>query len=287
MRTIQALLKAPETVLEFMWKSSITYTLLINELLQQLPHQAEFPMWQQRGRIEQKAVRGLIKNWQQQGRFTGLTQRWSFSAELMVKDCYDSWFAQQRNRILSLEGKQKWLDVLLISIELVTAHNFSEEHIFTTAQTVLQEAHQAVLEESEQQTQGNCTIWKTLLKQFKETTDALIQCAIVYLIVRQYEIGKPMLDVKELQKLVAVKKKEIENLEQQLKAEFPKGRDPLGHRFEQEIDAAISGPIVSGNPQEDQAELEQWLSLKQSEPNLRTADLKLKGDNYSDQIERI
>jgi IS605 OrfB family transposase len=294
MRTIQALLKAPETVLESMWKSSITYTLLINELLQQLPHQAEFPTWQRRGWIDQEAVRGLIKNWKQQGQFTGLAHRWYLSAELVVKDCYDAWFAQQRNRILSLEGKQKWLDVLLLSIQLVTAHSFSEEHIFTTAQIVLQEAQQTVLEESEQQTvleeseqqtQGNRALLKTLLDQFKETTDALIQCAIVYLIVRQYEIGKPMLDAKELQKLVAVKKKEIERLEQQLKAQFPKGRDPLGHRFEQEIDAAIAGPIVSGDPQEAQAELEQWLSLKQSEPNLRTADLKLKGDSHIDQIE--
>ncbi|MGG6266676.1 type V CRISPR-associated protein Cas12k [Leptolyngbya sp. AN03gr2] len=288
LRTIHAWLKAPESVLEILWKYSVTYTLLINKLFQQIPQEPNFPKWQAEGEVEKAAVDRLIAPWKKQGAFAGMPQRWYASAGHLVTDCYKAWFAQQSKTILSLKGSQRWLAALLLYSEYMPLHKFSESQLLDTAQQVLNAARQEVLEATESRpgTDPKRSLFNTLLQHHETTSSALTQCAIVYLIQRQYEVGEPMLEPDELQKAIAIKQKEIENLEQQLKAQYPKGRDPLGDRFEAEINAAIAGPVLSGGPEAYQADLERWLIRRQIDPRLKTPpDLQFEGDAEVDQRE--
>lgn len=287
LRTIRALLKAPESVLEILWKYSVAYTLLINKLFQQIPQEPDFPEWQAKGAIEQAAVDRLIAPWKKQEPFAGMPQRWYASAGYLVTDCYKAWFAQHSKTIWSLRGSQRWLAALLLYSESMRLHEFSESQFLKTAQRVLNAARQEVLAAiaSRPETDPESALFNTLLKRHEKASNALTQCAIVYLVQRRYVVGEPMLEPDELQTAIAIKQKEIENLEQQLKARYPKGRDPLGDRFEAEIDAAIAGPVLSGGSEAYQADLERWWIRRQIDPRLKTPDLQVEGDAEVDQRE--
>ena len=115
--TIHCRLKASEPIRRHLWQlMSKSHTPLINDLLKQVSHHADFETWQRRGTVPSNAIRDLCEPLKEV--YPGQPARFYASAILMVAYTYESWLTLQQTRRRRLNGKQRWLDIAIVRTKL-------------------------------------------------------------------------------------------------------------------------------------------------------------------------
>ncbi|MBD2037163.1 hypothetical protein H6F76_19545 [Leptolyngbya sp. FACHB-321] len=133
--------------------------------------------------------------------------------------------------------------------------------MFASQEQTLQQANQP---QDESTVMDERDLLGELLDAYDETSDLQTQLAIVHLLLSNLQVAEEEHTPEAIAKRLDAKKIEIERLQKKLKARHPKGRDPLGDRFLQDIDIAISAPLPRADaPEEFAAEFDQWLDQKQ------------------------
>lgn len=273
-RTIQALLRAPEDVLRILWEYTQTYTLLVNELFIEVPKHPKFEQWKQHGSIPREAVeKEILASLKQDERFAGLPSRLYVSATFTTVQVYKAWLKQQSKWYWQLSGYQRWFDVISSGSQLTTTTKLSFKQIQERAHEVLQQTQQTIFDSQlpkDTQPQDEILVMKKrslmgkLLKAYDDTTDELTQLAIVHLLLNGFQVADEAQTAEAVAKRLDVKRIEITRLKKRLNSRFPKGRDPLGDRFFQDIDIATSVPVPQADgPEAFAAEFDQWLDQKQ------------------------
>lgn len=161
----------------------------------------------------------------------------------MVTYTYESWLALQQSRRWRLEGKQRWLKVVKSNTELLQLSGSTLEAIQNRARQLLSQFDA----EDETQLPSNANKRNTtqrkadssksasriarLFEMYDSTEDTLSRCAISYLIKTGGKIYETEEDPEKFVHRIHQKQKEIEQLEAQLQARLPKGRDLTGEEF--------------------------------------------------------
>lgn len=140
-KTIRSLLCATEETREYLWYLFLAYTLLINHLLEELPKDAKFSNWREKGRIPRKAVVAVYKKiLKKEESLKGLPARFYTSAVLSTSYAFASIFAIQNKLRIKCEGKQRWLSVAEKDLKLAETTDFSSEAIREKAAQILGQA---------------------------------------------------------------------------------------------------------------------------------------------------
>ena len=239
--TIHCRLIASEIVRRHLWYlMAEKNTPLINCLLKEVIQHSDFETWQRRGTISESAVKELCESLKET--YPEQPARFYASASLMVTYAYESWLSLQRSRKQRLDGKQRWLDVVKSDAELVELSSSALETIQHRAQEILNQLN------TEQQTQAgtntnkrnakqksnssnNASLMTRLFIAYNATDELLSRCAIAYLIKNGGKISEVEENSEKFAHRVHRKQKEIEELEAQLQARLPKGRDLTGEEF--------------------------------------------------------
>jgi IS605 OrfB family transposase len=261
--TIHCRLVASEPIRRHLWHlMTESNTPLINDLLNQVSQHPDFETWQRRGTVPEKTVKELCEPLK--AIYPGQPARFYASAILMVTYTYESWLALQQNRRRRLDGKQKWLNVVKSDAALLELSSTTLEAIQERAQTVLKQLNvepetQAASnpkkrKAAQQQTQSaNKASPMTLLFEAYDAIDeTLSRCAIAYLIKNGCKIPETEEDPEKFAHRLRRKQKEIEQLEAQLQARLPKGRDLTGEEFMETL--AIATQQIS----ESVAQAREW-----------------------------
>ncbi|MEM1368246.1 MAG: type V CRISPR-associated protein Cas12k [Cyanobacteria bacterium P01_H01_bin.15] len=239
--TIHCRLTAPEAVRRHLWYlMTERNTPLINDLLKQVSQHPEFETWQRQGTIPVKTIRNICKPLREQ--YPGQPGRFYASANLMVAYTYESWLAHQKKRRLRLDGKQRWLDIVKSDKELMELSSTTLEVIQAKATEILSHPNcdqrssfmkRRGKSEKESGTRkiGSLNLMSRLFKSYDVIEDPLNRCAIVYLLKNGGTIPDTPEDPEQYAHRIHRKRKEIEQLEQQLLARLPKGRDLTGEEF--------------------------------------------------------
>lgn len=227
-KTIHCRLLAPEPVRRHLWHlMAECNTPLVNELLKQVSQHPDFETWQRRGTIPEKAVKDLCAALK--ANYPGQPGRSYASAIQMVQYTYEAWLALQKKQRLRLDGKQRWLNIVKSDAELI-------ELSHSTLEVLQQRAHAILEQQSASTTDKSLISW--LFDAYEGTDDLLQQCAISYLIKNGGKLPKQAEDPEKFAHRIQRKQKEIEQLEQQLKARVPKGRDLSGEEFTETLQIA-------------------------------------------------
>ena len=98
MFTIQCCLCADEEARRTLWEETEKYTLLVNELLEKIAQDPQFPQWQKQGSINKQAVHQILNPLKKHTSYAGLPGRFYASAEIICCETYQSWLALQKKR---------------------------------------------------------------------------------------------------------------------------------------------------------------------------------------------
>lgn len=121
--TVQCRLVASETTRQQLWQlMAEKNTPLINELLIQVAQHSEFETWRQKGKHPTGVVKEQCDRLKSDPRFIGQPARFYTSATTSVNYIYKSWLALIKRYQSQLDGKLRWL-VLIISIILFKIFN--------------------------------------------------------------------------------------------------------------------------------------------------------------------
>lgn len=228
-KTIHCRLVAPEPVRRHLWHlMAECNTPLVNKLLKQVSQHPDFETWQRRGTIPEKAVKDLCAALKAD--YPGQPGRSYASAIQMVQYTYEAWLAVQKKQRLRLDGKQRWLNIVKSDAELI-------ELSHSTLEVLQQRAH-AILEQQQSASTTGKSLISWLFDAYEETDDLLQQCAIAHLLKNSCKVAQQAEDPEMYTHRIQRKQKEVEQLEQQLKARLPKGRDLTGEEFTEILEMA-------------------------------------------------
>lgn len=243
-KTIRSLLCATEESRQYLWYLFFAYTFLINHLLEELPKDAKFSNWREKGRIPRKAIVAAYKQiLKKDESLKGLPARFYTSAVLSTAYTFASIFAIQNKLHIKCEGKQRWLSVAEKDLELAETTDFSSDAIREKAAQILGQAESERQEEgrkkNKQPSQPPSTM-SILFKILDKTKDLLSYRAIAHLLRNDCKVNFEEEDPEKLALRLSKKRIQIERLQEQLNSQLPIGRDPLGDRTEQFIEDAIA-----------------------------------------------
>jgi hypothetical protein len=118
--TIQCRLIAEEKTLHDLWKlMTEPSNLLVSEILEQITIHPELERWINQGYIPFETIKSIVTKLKQQPKFQEIPGRFSISAETLVKEIYQSWFAVQKKKRNQIWGKKRWLEILKSEVELL------------------------------------------------------------------------------------------------------------------------------------------------------------------------
>ena len=240
--TIHCRLIASEPIRRHLWQlMSRSNTPLINDLLKKVSHHADFETWQSRGTVPSNAIRNLLEPLKEV--YPGQPARFYASAILMVTYTYESWLALQQTRRRRLNGKQRWLNVVKSDAELLGLSGSTLESIRQRAQDILSQLNTEMETQfapspkkrskrrGQTHSSNNASLMPRLFTAYDTADDILSQCAITYLIKNGCKISETKEDSEKFAHRIHRKQKEIEQVEAQLQARLPKGRDLTGDVF--------------------------------------------------------
>lgn len=242
--TIRALLCLSEEARQYLWQLFIGYTLIINQLLEDLPKQPEFEKWRDRGLIPRQKIKALCKKLKDKEPFQDLPARFYTSAELSTQYTFASIFAIQRKLYLKREGKQAWLTIQEHDLELAHITVFSQEEIRNMAVEILAKAaaqREQELNPKSQKSQSLNSLMGILFKFWNATQRPLEQRAIAHLLRNDCQVH-PEEDPENLPLRLERKRIQIQRIQKQMEIQLPIGRDPLGDRTQTFINEAIAFP---------------------------------------------
>jgi hypothetical protein len=246
--TIRCRLVAPEETLRHLWElMALKNTPLVNELLSAIAQHPDLETWLQQSRLPVGFIKSLCDSLKTDPRFAGQPSIFYKSAIYLVDNMYKSWFATQKRKRLSLNGKKRWLDILKSDSELEQESNCSLAQIRTEAKQILsKKAEQLKLSQKSKQSESanieqRCvTLLDLLFQAHDRARTPLQQCAVVYLLKNNCSVGEKLENPEKYQQRRRAKEIEIERLEQQLQASLPKGRDLNSDRWLDALDRASS-----------------------------------------------
>jgi len=292
-QTLCCALTTSEEVRRILWDWTERYTLLVNQLLDRVASDEKFAQWQEKGTIPKEDVGKLLKeltgskhkkgkgNEHKRGneQFQNFPGRLYTSALLMVQQTYSSWLALQKRRHLSITGKQRWLDVLEADLNLASITDFDWDTIRTRACEIRDHILNPEIQKSAKPARRKHAKGKTqeeekkkeeiaqsplnaLFEQYATEEDPLNRRAIAHLIRNNLEVSEQEETLDPLIFRLEKKRIEIERLEKQLESRKPKGRDPLGERFNESSHTATALPKHT-TPDQTETELNAWKPQKQ------------------------
>lgn len=254
--TIHCRLTASEPIRRHLWQlMSTSNTPLINDLLKQVSHHTDFETWQSRGTVPSNAIRELCEPLKEV--YPGQPARFYASAILVVTYTYESWLSLQQTRRRRLNGKQRWLDVVKSDAELLELSGSTLEAIQQQAQEILSQLNAEIETQSAPKNKkrskergrlnssNDASLIPRLFAAYDTTDDILSKCAIAHLIKNGCKILETEENPEKFAHRIYRKQKEIEQLEAQLQARLPKGRDLTGEDFLETL--AIATQQISEN----------------------------------------
>jgi hypothetical protein len=216
-------------------------TPLINDLLKCVSQHPDFETWQRRGTIPGSAVRELCEPLK--AVYPGQPGRFYASAILMVTYTYESWLALQQTRRHRLDGKQRWINVVKSDAELLDLSGSTLDALQEQARAILNQLeaeHEPEADPNPKQrhssrqqahSANNVSLMTGLFAAYEATDDILSRCAIAHLIKNGCKLAATEEDPEKFAHRLHRQQKEIEQLEAQLQARLPKGRDLTGEEF--------------------------------------------------------
>lgn len=246
-KTIQCRLIASEATRQYLWHlMADKNTPLINELMQQIAQDSQFEEWHQLGKISLQMVRERCQPLRQDPRFAGQPGRFYTSAIALVHRIYQSWFALQKSLRNQISGQTRWLAILQSDEELTAATHSDLETLRAKAREIITqiEAEIAKIEaegaqSSQPKTQKSrqkkrtkksqpkkTSSFSELFKQYDETEDALVRCAIAYLLKNGGKLSDQPEDSQQFTKRRRKAEIRLERLLNQFqRTRLPKGRN--------------------------------------------------------------
>lgn len=261
-RTIRCRLTASRETRQFFWEKMVAYTCLINQLFSKVAQDEQFNDWQQSSSVPRKPLEEIIKTIEKESGSYHLPARFYTSAVLMTQYVYKSWFALQKRRQWQIQGKRRWLEIM--KQDSLLAHtDFSPETIYAKAREILSQTSNNRNEPKKKRSEGKKSLLGSLMTKFEETDDLLTKCAVLHLLKNDFEVSEETHDDPDDFKLrLESKRIEIERLEEQLQSRLPKGRDPTGDRFAENLIEAIALPDDTVSNYSDLV-FSSWLEQKQ------------------------
>lgn len=257
--TIRCRLAANEDTRRQLWQlMTEKNTPLINELLHLVSLHPEFEAWQQKGTLSKEAVKQICKTLKQNPRFAGQPGRFYTSAEEIVYQTYEAWLASHREKQALLDKKKQWLEIIKRDLEFAEICDVSLEAMQAKSNEILNlvSASSSTTAPSKQprKTQRGKRSKKTKQSQevafardklfvlLSEAEDPLSYRTIVHLLKHNCQVGEQEETLEKLAEAVTRKSKEIQRLENQLKARTPRGRATTEQEIEGRIAQAIDLP---------------------------------------------
>lgn len=259
-KTIQCRLQTSEKTLQYLWTlMSEKNTPLINQTLETIRINPELNTWISQGYIPNETIEAIINSFKQQPEYKGTPSIFYHSAEMLVKEVYQSWFAVQLKKRLSLKGKKRWLAMLRSEEELLHETSLSLPELRIEAEKIIKKENKKLQELLEKSCKEKLSDAKLLKKLFFHLIDLykktdkdykkekkphlkvkkkLKQCAIVYLLKNKCGVPEQPEDPEEYNKYRKRKEIQIERLEHQLRGRLPKGRDNHPQRWLNALESA-------------------------------------------------
>ena len=219
-------------------------TPLVSELMQRVSQHPEFETWQRRGAVPKKAITDLCAPLREV--YPGQPGQFYSSAILMVFYTYESWLKIQRNIRRRMDGKQRWLNIVKSDPESIELSGSTLDAIRQRAQAILSEFNA----ENETSSAPNAkkrvkskspndpNLMSYLFKAHEATEDILSLCAISHLLKNDCKISETEEDPEKFAHRIHRKHIQIEQLQAELSARLPKGRDLTGEEFLKTLEIA-------------------------------------------------
>ncbi|NER82974.1 MAG: hypothetical protein F6K42_26135 [Leptolyngbya sp. SIO1D8] len=269
--TIRCALTANKETRKHLWELMQTYTLLMNDLLEQVPQQPEFNQWRQQGRLpDSKAIKPLLDTLKQQSAYAHLPGRFYDSAKRLTAEMYASWLALHRKRLAQILGKQRWIRAVETELELTKIHPFTLEKIRKEAQKAIATVKniQAKRKADVASLRLERELLGSLLKIHESTKSALRKRAINHLLLHNLQTSSEEFDIHRLQERLEAKTIEVQRLETQIQSQLPKGRDPTGQQYLQKLLDALAFPSSNDLDQEADDSIQGSLTQQKQIPLL-------------------
>lgn len=256
--TIQCRLMTSEETRRYLWQlTAQRNTPLVNELLELVSQHPDFEAWRRRGTVPGNAVKQICEPLRQDPRFLGQPGRFYSSAIRIVQQTYEGWIASNRAKQASLNGKRRWVEVIESDAQLAEISNFSPEAIYTKAREILEQVSTPLLSpttppkqpkraKKSKKNKQHSSVISTLFELLNTTEDLLSRRAIIHLLRHGCHVNEQEEDPEKLSQLLARKRKEIERLEDQLQARYPRGRACTEEEAQERVRRAISLPEHPG-----------------------------------------
>ncbi len=217
-------------------------TLLASEILEKIKTNPELDIWIAQGYIPITAIDKIAKQLKQQPKYSEMPGRFGTSAETLVKDIYKSWFAVQKKKRNRLWGKKRWLTIIKSEQELLEASNLSLSKLQAEAQKIRKQEKKKYNQLKENKNSeievpqdlfGHffkvydkvTTSYEKEKKPHLKTKKLIQQCAVTYLLKNKLEFTNQPEDPAKYRQYRRKKEIQVEQLEKQLKARLPKGRN--------------------------------------------------------------
>lgn len=231
--TIQCRLKAPESTLRYIWQSMAYTTELINSLLYYINTHPDFGLWlSEKRKIPADLINSFIKAEKSKLPYEELPGSFIDSAKQLVKEMFLSWFEIYFRKSLSLQGKQRFLNILKSDEDLQEQSKRDFEFICKRAKKILEKIK---LEIEKKHRTGKLPVptnekqayWQLanyLYEAYDQAKTSLSRCAIALLLKNRNEVPEQLEDPEKFKIRHEAKKEEIRSLKLQLQAKTPKGR---------------------------------------------------------------
>ena len=241
--SIHCRLQAKEKTLDYLWKLMIEQnTLLVSKILENIRTHQELDEWITQGYISAEKIGEIVKQLKQQQKYNGMPGRFSTSAETLVKNIYKSWFAVQRKKRNRIWGKKRWLTTLKSESELLESIGLTLTELQAEAKKILnreEKKYDKLKQDKNSEIEVSKDLFNHFLKKYDKITTnydkekkphlkakkLIQQCAVVYLLKNKLEFANQPEDPEKYQQYRRKKEIQIEQLEKQLKARLPKGRN--------------------------------------------------------------
>ncbi len=229
---IRARLLASEDTLCSLWQlMAHPYSELVKTLLEYISTHPDFSTWLKKCRLPDTLIKDYAKILKTESPYQDLPGRFRDSAVILVSAIYKSWFAIKKYKLLSLQGKKRFLALLKSDEELQKDSGYDIYTLTSEAEKLLRDTQEQLEQQwQEQQTrpiEEQAIFWQItnhLYYLYDQTKSVKKRSVIAYLIKNGHQLPNQPEDPQAHLLRYTRKKIEIQRLEAQLKANAPHPR---------------------------------------------------------------